>query len=163
MQPGAAAGAVAGSELTLRRAPRRAFTLARRFSSSSMRTVMNLITGSVTRRRRSSSSTTGAIGLDGQQNVVAVVELAHHVGELAPAHLLDRLDHAATVGDGGGKAGDQLVGILFGHIGPNDKHNLIQTGHLVFLFRRSLFDSSPLQLSVRSSQLAGLDSLIPVP
>ncbi len=33
-------------------------TLARRFSSSSMRTVMNLITGSVTRRRRSSSATT---------------------------------------------------------------------------------------------------------
>jgi len=47
-----------------------------------------------------------AIGFDGHQDIVAVIELAHGVSKLAPAHLLDRLDHTATIGDRGGKAGD---------------------------------------------------------
>ena len=42
-----------------------------------------------------------AVGFNGEQNVVAVVELAHHVGELAPAHLLHRLHHAAASGHRG--------------------------------------------------------------
>src|ERR1035438_6300955 len=50
----------------------------------------------------------GAGGLDGEQNVVAVVELAHHVSKLAATHLLDILHHSAATGNGGGEAGDQL-------------------------------------------------------
>ena len=110
--------------------------MARRFSSSSMRTVMNLITGSETLRRRSNSSDHRATGLDRHQNVIAVIELADQVGELAPAHLLHRLHHAPAIGDGGGKAGDQLVDILIGRIGPNDEHYLIQTRHPISLSAR---------------------------
>src|ERR1700722_717252 len=68
-------------------------------------------------------------GLDGEQNVVAVVELAHHVSKLAATHLLDSLHHSAATGNGGGEAGDQLVDILFGRVGPNNEHNLIYTRH----------------------------------
>ena len=68
-----------------------ALTFARRFSSSSMRTVMNLITCSETRRRRSISVDQRAGGGNVHQNVETVVELAHRVGEPAAAHLLDAL------------------------------------------------------------------------
>jgi len=64
-------------------------------------------------------------GLDGHQDVITVVELANEVGEFAATHLVDVLDHAAAVGDVGGEARDQLVDVFFGHIGPNDEHNLI--------------------------------------
>jgi len=61
-----------------RRTPRSAFTLARRFSSSSMRTVMNLMTGSVDAQTALEFQNHRSAGLDGKQNVIAVVELAHH-------------------------------------------------------------------------------------
>src|SRR5579863_1964585 len=53
-----ASSAAAGWALTFFLASRSFLIFSRRFCSSSMRTVMNLITGSVTRRRRSSSCTT---------------------------------------------------------------------------------------------------------
>ena len=64
-----------------------------------MRTVMNLITCSETRRRRSISAISEPAAAIVQQNIEAVVELANGVGEPAAAHLLDALDFAATIGD----------------------------------------------------------------
>src|SRR5438270_3791 len=48
-----------------------------------------------------------SVGLNGQQNVVAVVELANGVGELAAAQLFGLLDDAATTGDGAFEACNQ--------------------------------------------------------
>src|ERR1035438_1331071 len=107
----------------------------------------------------------GAIRLNGEQNVVSVVELAHHVGELAAAHLLDSLNRAAASRDGCAEAGNQLVGILFGHIGPNDEHNLIHTGHLYSFSAEAPWCSSP-QLSIHGSKDPGSQPflfLVPVP
>src|ERR1035437_9318872 len=108
-----------------------------------------------------------AVGLDGQQNVVAVVELAHHVGELALAHLLHRLDQPATLGDIVGEAGDQLVDIFFGRIRPNNEHDFIHTGHPVSFSAGALLTPAAAALSSSHLDLAGLMtspySLVPSP
>src|SRR5450631_2064696 len=70
-----------------------------------------------------------AVGLNGEQHVVAVVEFANHVSKLAPAHLFDILYDATAIGDIGAEASDQFIHFLFDHVRPNNEHNLINTRH----------------------------------
>src|SRR5580698_8563858 len=70
-----------------------------------------------------------AVGVDGQQNVVAFAELAHEVGQLAASQLLGGADRAAAVGHRGFKTGDQLVHIFVLRIRTNDKHYFVKTLH----------------------------------
>src|SRR3569833_2669512 len=75
----------------------------------------------------------GASGFFGHLDVIAVIKFADKVGQLAAAHLLDVLHYAATVGDAGREAGDQLVDVFVDRIGSNNEHYLIQTRHPCFL------------------------------
>src|SRR6266571_5045878 len=72
-----------------------------------------------------------AAGINGEQDVEPFPEVANHVGEAALAHAL-RILHAAT---GGGdlrlEGGNELVHVLIGHIGTNNKHNFVTTLHCV--------------------------------
>src|SRR6201996_4513968 len=70
-----------------------------------------------------------AFCLNDQQDVIAVIELAYHVGQLAPAQLLGRLQNATTVGDGLLQSRDQLVDIRLFHIRAHDEHHFIATLH----------------------------------
>src|SRR5271168_2386978 len=67
--------------------------------------------------------------MDGEQHVVAVVELLYGIGELAPAKLFRRLDGAATLGDVRFQSGDQLVEILVQNVRTNNKHDFVRALH----------------------------------
>ena len=92
-----------------------------------------------------------AIRFHGQQVVIALVELADGVGQLAVSQLLARYQLAIALGNGGFKAGDQLVGFFANHIRAQDKH------HFVFPFHSSLVSGKAFRPCL--SQPSGLLSL----
>ena len=104
---------------------------------------MNLITCSETRRRRSISVMSLPSAAMCQQDVEAVVELAHCVGEAAAAHLLGGADLSAAIGYVFLEALDQLVEVRFFNVRPDDEHDFVGTIHRSTAFCEVLLRTVP--------------------
>ncbi len=104
------------------------------FSFSSMRTVMNFITRSATRRRRSTSFTSSGVRAELDQHVQAFAVLLHAVGQLAHAPLIDFVDRAFAGGDHLLDLFDEAVDLLFRRIRLHDEQLFVDS-HSSSLFK----------------------------
>ena len=97
------------------------------FSFSSMRTVMNLITMSVTRRRRSTSFTSSGVERELNQDVMPFVVFRHAIGQLAHAPLVDLVDGALAGGDHVLDLFDESVDFFFRRIRLHDEQLFVDS------------------------------------